>query len=282
MHSTTASPQTTVTTSAFGMPLLGMGTFRLKDQVAYDAVQLALAAGYRHIDTAQIYGNEADVGRAISASGLARADIFLTSKIWLENLTADKFLPSLAQSLQDLQTDYLDLLLIHWPPAADGVPMRTYLAELASAKAQGLVRHIGVSNFTIAQLQQAIGILGAGAIVTNQVEVHPYLQNRRLLAFMQQQQILPTAYMPLAVGKVLQEPLLQDMAARTGYSIPQLVLRWLLDKGMATIPMSTREANLCANLQALHISLAPADQALIDSLDRLERIANPDFAPDWD
>ncbi len=282
MHSTTAGPQATVTTSAFGMPLLGMGTFRLKDQVAYDAVQLALAAGYRHIDTAQIYGNEADVGRAISASGLARADIFLTSKIWLENLTADKFLPSLTQSLQDLQTDYLDLLLIHWPPAADGVPMRTYLAELASAKAQGLVRHIGVSNFTIAQLQQAIGILGAGAIVTNQVEVHPYLQNRRLLAFMQQQQILPTAYMPLAVGKVLQEPLLQDMAARTGHSIPQLVLRSLLDKGMATIPMSTREANLCANLQALHISLAPADQALIDSLDRFERIANPDFAPDWD
>ncbi|WP_337841407.1 2,5-didehydrogluconate reductase DkgB [Rheinheimera sp.] len=263
-------------------PALGMGTFRLKDQLAYDSVAMALQAGYRHIDTAQIYGNEEQVGLALADSGIARSEIFLTTKVWLSNLSADRFIASVKESLQKLQTDQVDLLLIHWPDSSNAVAMQDYLRELKQAKTQGLTKAIGVSNFTIAQLQQAIEILGPGEIVTNQVEVHPYLQNRKLLAFMQQQGITPTAYMPLAVGKVFADPVLQEMSARTGHSIAQLVLRWVLDQGMVTIPMSTQAKNLADNFGALSVTLAAEDKALIAGLDAGERIANPDFAPAWD
>lgn len=273
---------TTDTISPQAIPALGMGTFRLKDDDAYNAVRLALDAGYRHIDTAQIYGNEAQVGKAIADSGIARSDIFLTTKVWLDNLGADKFIPSMNDSLQALQTEYVDLLLIHWPTQTGGVPMSEYLAELNKTKTQGLARKIGVSNFTVAQLQEAINILGVDNIATNQIEVHPYLQNTTLRRFMKQQGIQPTAYMPLAVGKVLKDSVLQDISNRTGHPIPQLVLRWILDQGMATIPMSTKKHNLESNLAAQHIRLSPDDAALIEGLDCGERIANPGFAPVWD
>jgi len=270
-----------MTTDLFA-PALGMGTFRLKDQLAYDSVALALQAGYRHIDTAQIYGNEEQVGQAIQDSGIARADMFLTTKVWLSNLSADRFIASVQESLQKLQTNQVDLLLIHWPDSSNAVAMQDYLQQLKKAKNLGLTKAIGVSNFTIAQLQQAIDILGPGELVTNQVEVHPYLQNRKLLAFMQQQGITPTAYMPLAVGKVFADPVLQDIATRSGHSIAQVVLRWVLDQGMVTIPMSTKAKNLADNFGAQQVSLSAEDKALIARLDAGERIANPDFAPDWD
>jgi 2,5-diketo-D-gluconate reductase B len=259
-----------------------MGTFRLEGKVAYGAVKMALDAGYRHIDTAQIYGNEAEVGRAITDSGVARDTIFLTTKVWLDNLSEQAFIPSVKESLAKLQVEAVDLLLIHWPDVAGKVAMATYLAQLAEAQQQGQTRHIGVSNFTNAQLSQAIEVLGEGRIMTNQVEVHPYLQNRRVIEHCQARNIQVTGFMPLAVGKVLEDEVLQSIAANHQASVAQVVLAWQLQQGLVTIPSSTKRGNLETNLQATALELTADEMARIAQLDRGERIANPDFSPAWD
>ena len=264
------------------MPELGMGTFRLENEQAFDAVSLALEAGYRHIDTAQIYGNEAQVGEAITQSGIAREDLFLTTKVWLDNLADDKFVDSVRDSLGKLKTDYVDLLLIHWPEKAGEVAMSSYLKSLAACKAQGLARHIGVSNFTNAQLDQAIDILGEGEIFTNQVEVHPYLQNRRVVEHVQSRGITVTGYMPLAVGKVMQDAVLQRIAEAHQANPAQIAIAWQLQQGLTTIPSSTKRANLDSNLAAREITLSDDELQAIAALDAGERIAAPDFSPQWD
>ena len=170
-----------------------------------DSVRNALEVGYRAIDTAQIYGNEAEVGQAIADSGVPRDEIYLTTKIWITEFKREALLANLRTSLEKLRTDHVDLTLIHWP-SPNGkvdVPMEEYLTALAEAKARGLTKEIGISNFTIAQTRKAIGILGAGAIATNQIEIHPYLQNRLLVKFLQDNGIHITAYMSLAYGEVI-------------------------------------------------------------------------------
>ncbi|WP_368221287.1 aldo/keto reductase, partial [Aeromonas sp. R3-1] len=162
------------------------------------------------------------------------------------------------------------------------VPMAVYLEQLAEAKARGLTREIGVSNFTVAQLKQAIEILGPGAIAHQQIEVHPLLQNRKVVEFCKAQGIAVTAYMPLAYGKVLSEPLLMEIGQRHGVSAAQVSLAWLLAQDMTVIPSSTKRENQAANLAALDITLSSEEMAAIATLDRGERCANPDFAPDWD
>ena len=161
------------------IPALGLGTFRLKDQVVIDSVTNALDLGYRAIDTAQIYGNEAEVGQAIAASGVARQDLFLTTKIWTDNLAADKLIPSLQNSLAKLRTDHVNLTLIHWPSPGNAVPVAEFMGALAEAKAQGLTREIGVSNFTVAQLQQAIEILGRAPSPTSRWRSTPCCKTAR-------------------------------------------------------------------------------------------------------
>ncbi len=264
------------------MPNLGLGTFRLKDQPLRDSLLQGLELGYHHIDTAQIYDNEADVGRLMSESGVPRQDIYLTTKVWTSEFGPGKVIPSLEVSLEKLGTDYLDLALIHWPSPQDEVPMAVYLEQLAEAKARGLTREIGVSNFTVAQLKQAIEILGPGAIAHQQVEIHPLLQNRKVVEFCQDHGIAITAYMPLAYGKVLAEPLLMEIGKRHGVSAAQVSLAWLLAQGMTVIPSSTKRENLAANLAALKVRLSSDEMAAIATLDRGERCANPDFAPNWD
>lgn len=264
------------------MPVMGLGTFRLKAQPLRDSLLQGLELGYRHIDTAQIYDNEAEVGQLMSESGVPRQDIYLTTKVWISEFGPGKLIPSLKVSLEKLRTDYLDLALIHWPSPQDEVPMAVYLEQLAEAKAQGLTREIGVSNFTVAQLKAAIDILGPGAIAHQQVEIHPLLQNRKVVEFCREQGIAVTAYMPLAYGKVLAEPLMQQIAERHGVSAAQVSLAWLLAQNMTVIPSSTQRANLTANLAALSLRLDEADMAAIATLDRGERCANPDFAPAWD
>lgn len=165
------------------MPNLGLGTFRLTGQPLRDSLLQGLELGYRHIDTAQIYANEAEVGQLMRESGEPRQDIYLTTKVWTSEFGPGKVIPSLEVSLEKLGTDYLDLALIHWPSPKDEVPMTVYLEQLAEAKARGLTREIGVSNFTVAQLKQAIDILGPGAIAHQQVEIHPLLQNRKVVEF---------------------------------------------------------------------------------------------------
>lgn len=265
------------------IPAFGLGTFRLKGQTVIDSVRNALDVGYRAIDTAQIYENEAEVGQAIADSGVARDDLFLTTKIWIANFHHDALLESLRESLRKLRTDHVELTLSHWPSPKDAVPMAEYLGALAEAKSQGLTRQIGISNFTIAQTRQAIEILGADAIATNQIEVHPYLQNRALIAFLKDQGIHVTAYMSLAYGEVLKDPVIQAIAERHQATPAQVALAWALQQGFAVIPSSTKRDNLAGNLLAAELRLSDEDMAQIATLDRGHRLANPEgIAPAWD
>jgi len=267
------------------VPAFGLGTFRLKGQTVIDSVRNALDVGYRAIDTAQIYDNEAEVGQAIAESGVARDDIYLTTKVWITEFRRDALLASLHASLEKLRTDHVDLALIHWPSPNDkvDVPMEEYLPALAEAKAQGLAKAIGISNFTIAQTRKAIEILGADTITTNQVEVHPYLQNRLLTRFLREQDIQVTAYMSLAYGEVLKDPVIQAIAGRHQATPAQVALAWALQQGYAVIPSSTKRENLQGNLEAAALRLTDEDMAQIATLDRGQRLANPEgIAPAWD
>ena len=265
------------------LPPIGLGTFRLKGQTVIDSVRNALDVGYRAIDTAQIYGNEAEVGQAIADSGVPREAVYLTTKIWITEFKRDALLASLRGSLQKLRTDQVDLTLIHWPSPDDAVPMEEYLGALAEAKAEGLTGAIGISNFTLAQTRRAIGILGAGEIATNQIEIHPYLQNRLLVGFLQEQRIPITAYMSLAYGEVLKDPVIQAIARRHGATGAQVALAWALQQGFAVIPSSTRRENLAGNLEASTLQLDDEDMARIAALDRGQRLADPEgIAPAWD
>jgi 2,5-diketo-D-gluconate reductase B len=268
--------------SSAKIPALGLGTFRLQDQQALDAVSNGIELGYRHIDTAQIYKNEADVGRAIAASKVPPSELFVTTKIWTENLAKGKLIPSLKESLHKLQLERVNLTLIHWPSPNDEIPVAVYLEQLLEAKKQGLTELIGVSNFTIKHTQEAIAAIGAEHIATNQIEIHPFLQNRKLVEFLQQQGIHITAYMPLAYGKVIQEPVIQKIAAAHNATAAQIALAWSLQQGFVVIPSSTKRENLQSNLAAEKITLSDAEMSAIAGLDNGERIANPGFAPKWD
>lgn len=265
------------------IPSFGVGTFRLMGPTVIDSVHTALELGYRAVDTAQIYGNEADVGQAIAQSGVPRADLFLTTKIWVENYAHDKLVSSLRESLDKLRTDRVDLTLIHWPAPGNGVALPEYMTALAEAKALGLTREIGVSNFNIELSRQAIAAVGQGEIATNQVELSPYLQNRKLAAFLQEQGIAVTSYMTLAYGKVLNDPVLTEIASKHGATVAQVTLAWALQLGYAVIPSSTRHENLASNLQARNLRLDAGDMARIAGLERNGREVDPaGLAPAWD
>jgi 2,5-diketo-D-gluconate reductase B len=253
------------------IPIFGVGTFRLTGQAVVDAVRTALDVGYRAVDTAQIYGNEAEVGQAIAESGVARADLFLTTKIWIENAGRDKLAASLRDSLARLRTDYVDLTLAETMDA------------LAEAKRLGLTRRIGVSNFNIALTRQAIEVVGKGEIATNQVELSPYLQNTKLAAFLKEQDIAVTSYMTLAYGKVLNDPVLARIADKHQATVAQVALAWALQLGYAVIPSSTRRENLASNLLARELKLDLDDMAAIAALERNGREVDPaGLAPEWD
>ncbi len=265
------------------IPSFGVGTFRLQGQVVIDSVRNALELGYRAIDTAQIYGNEAEVGQAIAESGVARNELFITTKIWVDNYAGDKLIPSLKDSLAKLRTDYVDLTLIHWPAPGNGVSLAEFMTALEQAKAQGLTRRIGISNFNIELTRQAIAVVGKDAIATNQIELSPYLQSRKLTAFLKEQGIHVTSYMTLAYGKVLEDPVINDIAKRHHATPAQVALAWALQQGYSVIPSSTKRENLASNLLAQDMRLAGEDMARIAALERDGREVSPDgLAPVWD
>ena len=265
------------------IPSFGVGTFRLTGQTVIDSVRNALDLGYRAVDTAQIYGNEAEVGQAISESGVQRSDLFVTTKIWTENYAGNRLAASLRESLQKLRTDYVDLTLIHWPAPGNGVDLPEYMAALAEAKALGLTRQIGISNFNIELTKQAIAAVGKGEIATNQIELSPYLQSRKLTTFLKEQGIAVTSYMTLAYGKVLKDPVLARIADKHHATVAQVALAWALQLGYAVIPSSTRRENLSSNLLARDLQLDADDMALIATLERNGREVNPaGLAPVWD
>ena len=265
------------------VPQFGVGTFRLSGQTVIDSVKTALEVGYRAVDTAQIYANEAEVGQAIAESQVNRNELFITTKIWTDHYAPDKLIPSLKESLHKLRTDAVNLTLIHWPAPRLGVQIPELMQTLLEAKQQGLTEYIGVSNFNIELTQQAIDSIGLEHIATNQIELSPYLQNQRLVNFLQSQNIDATSYMTLAYGKVLNDPVLQGIASQHQASTAQIALAWALQKGFAVIPSSTKREHLLANLAAQEIQLSQEEMALISTLERNGREVDPDqLAPIWD
>ncbi|WP_048306045.1 2,5-didehydrogluconate reductase DkgB [Halomonas sp. PR-M31] len=264
------------------LPSIGLGTFRLKEQDVIDSVTSALELGYRHIDTAQMYENEEAVGKAIKQSGIPRDEIFLTTKIWWDRFEHDDLIASLEESCRKLGVDQVDLTLLHWPSPNDEVPMSEYLGALSEAREKGLTKRIGVSNFTVAQINEALSMPGGEHIVTNQIEVHPFLANRKLVEHCQSKGLQVTAYMPLAVGKVMDEPVLKDIAKTHDATPAQIALAWVAQRDIVVIPSSTKPEHQKSNLEALDINLSQDEMTRIDKLDAGDRIANPDFAPKWD
>lgn len=265
------------------IPAFGLGTFRLKDDVVIASVKTALELGYRTIDTAQIYDNEAAVGQAVAESGIARDELFITTKIWIENLSKDKLIPSLKESLQKLRTDYVDLTLVHWPSPNDAVAVEEFMSALLEAKKQGLTRQIGISNFTIPLMERAIAAVGAENIATNQIELSPYLQNRKVVDWATEHGIHITSYMTLAYGKALKDEVIGRIAAKHNATAAQVILSWAIGEGYAVIPSSTKRENLASNLLALDLHLDVEDKKAIAALDCNDRLVSPEsLAPEWD
>ncbi len=265
------------------IPALGLGTFRLKDDVVIASVKTALELGYRAIDTAQIYDNEAAVGQGHRREWRTARRTFVTTKIWIENLSKDKLIPSLKESLKKLRTDYVNLTLIHWPSPDDAVSVEEFMQALLEAKEQGLTREIGISNFTIPLMERAIAAVGKENIATNQIELSPYLQNRKVVDWAKQHSIHITSYMTLAYGKALKDEVIARIAEKHNATAAQVILAWAMGEGYAVIPSSTKRENLASNLLARDLQLDDEDKNAIAALECNDRLVSPEgLAPDWD
>jgi 2,5-diketo-D-gluconate reductase B len=265
-----------------GIPAIGFGTFQRKGDEARRTVARALEVGYRHIDTAAVYENEVEVGEAIATSGIQRHDLFITTKIPHKNLGAGEVLASAEASLERLGLDHVDLLLIHWPSHGDAEPLPRYMTELATVKEAGLTRMIGVSNFTIRHIDEAVETLGFGAIATNQVELNVTFQNRPIVERCHDHGIPLTAYLPLDKGRIAGQPDIDRIAKRHDATPAQVAIAWLLARGHIAIPSSTNDDRIKENFDALNVSLTGGDLIDLDRLDTGKRAVNPDWAPDWD
>lgn len=261
------------------IPRIGLGTWTLRGAEAQQAVEGALAMGYRHIDTAAMYENEEAVGAGLAASGLRRGDIFLTTKIWWTELAPDALRASAEASLRRLGTRYADLMLIHWP--APGMDLPAALGALERLTRDGLARAVGVSNFPPSLLERAV-TLGIAPLAALQVEAHVYLWQDRLAALCRQHGLAMTAYSPIAKGEVKDDPVMRAIAAKYGASPVQVALAWLMaQEGVAAIPKSGRPEGQRDNLAAAALRLDAEDLAAIGRLPKDRRLVNPAFAPDW-
>jgi len=264
------------------IPQLGLGTFGRTGDAGVAAMLKAIEIGYRHIDTAQTYDTERQVGEAVRRSGLPRGDFFITTKVADTRLDKAQFMPSVERSLEEIGVDQVDLLLIHWPSYQDEVPFEDYMLALAEAKARGRTRLIGVSNFPIALMERTRALLGEDAIATNQVEIHPYLQAPKLRDYAKAQGLLLTAYQPLAKGEVEGDPVLTRIARRHGVTASAVALAFLMQEGHVVIPASSSEANLRANFAAGNVRLDAAEMQEIRMLERGYRRIDPVKSPRWD
>jgi len=259
------------------MPSLGLGTWQNTDpDECAAAVATALEMGYRHVDTAQAYDNEADVGDGLARADVSREDVFLATKVWIAQLAHDDVLASTAESLEKLGVDYLDLLYVHWP-AGEYDPEDT-LAAFDELHDDGLIERIGISNFEPAQVDEAIEATDA-PIVANQIECHPLLPQTELRAHCADRGVEVVAYSPLARGEVFDVPEIRAVADKHGVSEAQVSLAWLREKGVTAIPKATSEAHLRDNWGSRTLDLDDEDVAKIDAIDRTERQVDPDFAP---
>lgn len=261
---------------------MGFGTFGRTGTAGVEAILCALETGYRHIDTAQTYGTEGEVGEAVRRSGLARGEVFLTTKISTDNFGEGLLVPSLERSLDRMAIDQVDLTLIHWPSPHGQVPLEVYLTQLVEAQARGLTRLIGVSNFTIALLEAAKAILKDIPVATNQVELNPHLLNRKLAGYCTDRGISVTCYRPIANGALSGEPVLREIAQAHEATVEQVALAFEFAKGYCAIPTSSRPERIRSNFEATRLSLRVEDIAAIETLDRGRRTIDPEWGPDWD
>jgi 2,5-diketo-D-gluconate reductase B len=266
------------------IPVIGLGTMTLMDAVCVEAVGTALRLGYRYIDTAERYRNETEVGeglrRGLRANGLAREDVFVTTKVFHDRLAAADFERSLDQSLRNLELSWVDLLLIHWPNPK--VPLKETLDVLCKARRDGRAKHVGVANFTTSLLQDAVK-LASEPLVTNQIEVHPFIDQDKVLAACRVHGLAVTAYCPLARGKVPGNDVLARIGRAHGKTSAQIALRYLVQQGIIPIPRTSNPDHLAANLATFDFTLSDVEMTEIAGLKHTGlRVVNPPHAPRWD
>jgi 2,5-diketo-D-gluconate reductase B len=258
------------------VPCMGFGTYKLTGRECTKTVEDALQAGYRHIDTAQFYNNEEEVGKAIHNSGIDRDKIFITTKIFPTDFK--RLIDATEESLRKLKSNHVDLLLLHWPSDAEST--RKAVECLNEALAKGYTKNIGVSNFNIENVSDAAK---RAPIVCNQVEYHPYISQQKMLAFLKENNMFMTAYSPLAKGRVTHNVVLKEVAAKYNKSISQLVLRWLLQQGdMAVIPKATSMERIKENLDVFDFEISVLDMEVVSGLSGDHRITNSIWSPVWD
>lgn len=256
------------------IPQLGLGTWQLQGRKCKEAVLAALAMGYRHIDTAWVYDNQEIIGEALQEAKVSREKIFITSKVWRDHLHYLDVLEQCQETLEQLQLEYLDLYLIHWPHAH--IPMSETFKALHELQQQGKLRNIGVSNFTISHLEEAQK--HSRKISMNQVEYHPYLNQESLLEYCNKNKIKITAYSPLGRGQILHDKTLAAIAKQHNKSSAQICLRWSLQKGMVVIPKASSEHHLKTNMEIFDFSLTEKEMQQINTIAANERLVNPGFA----
>lgn len=262
------------------LPRLGLGTFRMQGDVCRAAVESAIALGYRHIDTAEMYGNEEAIGAAIAASRLPRGDLHVTTKVWHENLAPDAIRRAFDASLKKLGLDHVDLYLVHWPSRNMNLP--AMFETLLKLREDGRTRAIGVANFNIALLKTVVEEIRA-PIACNQIEYHVMLDQTKVAKYLAANSIPLVAYCPLAQGRAASDETLAAIGRKHGASAAQVALKWLLDQdGVAAIPKASRAESQKANLDALKLTLDDADRKAIAALPKDRRCVNPGFAPAWD
>lgn len=266
-----------VTSTSLRIPLLGLGTWDLRGSTCVRAVREALELGYRHVDTAQMYENESEVGRALRESGVERANVFVTTKLWRDSLTREAVRASFEDSLKRLGTDYVDLLLIHWPNP--DVPLEETLGAMGRAHESGRARAIGVSNFPVELWKRALELALVGI---NQVELHPYLGQSALVKLAKERELQLVAYTPIAKGRAATEPTIVRIAHAHDRTPVQVALRWLVQRGIGAIPKAARRAHLEENLRVFDFDLSDEEIERISALACDRRLVAPSWSPEWD
>jgi diketogulonate reductase-like aldo/keto reductase len=262
------------------IPQIGLGTMTLKGDVCIDAVKTALQLGYRHLDTAAFYGNEVENGEGLRASGVKREDVFICTKVRENNLLPENFNKSLDQSLTNLKLSYVDLLLIHWNNK--DIPFSTSVAALCAAKKDGRAKHVGVANFTTTMLDEAWAVT-TEPLVCNQIEMHPFINQDRVVAASRKYGMAVVAYCPIARGKVPGADALERIGQAHNKSAAQVSLRYLVQNGICAIPRTATPAHLKANIDVFDFKLSDAEMADLKALNATNmRVVNPPHAPVWD
>lgn len=270
----------TVEANGAGIPILGLGTWDLRGRQCARIVEQAVRLGYRHIDTAQIYENEREVGEGVRASGVSRPDVFITTKVWTSRFAPSALERSVKESLAKLRMAEVDLLLLHWPNPE--VPLSETMAALCKMKKIGCARHIGVSNFTVALLDAAVKF-ATEPLVTNQIECHPYLDQSKVIAACRQHGLAVTAYSPVARGRASRDPLLIRIARTYGKTASQVSLRYLVQQGIVVIPRTSRIERLSENMDIFDFALTETEIAEIRALAKPSgRLVDTAWSPRWD